>query len=102
MTTKRTTSNALAIIDREFGKDPEYYEMLAEERVMAQAARALYEARAAAGMTQLQLAVLVGTEQSVIERLEDGDYQGHSLAMMQRIADALDQRIELRFVPIAR
>ena len=32
-------------------------------------------------------------------RLEDGDYGGHSLTMLQRIAAALEQRLELRFVP---
>jgi ribosome-binding protein aMBF1 (putative translation factor) len=96
---RKTTSNALEIMDREFGKDPQYLEMLAEERVMAQAARAIYEARTSAGLTQQQLAQLVGTQPSVIARLEDGDYEGHSLAMMQRVAEALHQRIELRFVP---
>jgi hypothetical protein len=35
MTTQRTTSNALEIMDRAFGNDPIYGEMLAEERVMA-------------------------------------------------------------------
>jgi hypothetical protein len=38
----------------------------------------------------------------VICRLEDADYEGHSLAMLRRIADALDQRVEIRFGPIRR
>lgn len=41
----------------------------------------------------------MGTTQSVISRLEDADYEGHSLAMLQRIAEALHVRLELRFVP---
>ena len=52
-----------------------------------------------AGLTQAELAQLVGTTQSVISRLEDADYEGHSLSMLQRIADALHQRLEVRFVP---
>jgi transcriptional regulator with XRE-family HTH domain len=52
-------------------------------------------------LTWQQLAQLVGTEPSVIEGLEEGDYQGHSLVMLQRIAEALHHRIELRLVPIA-
>jgi len=36
--------------------------------------------------------------QSVISRLEDADYDGHSLAMLRRIASALEKRVEIRFV----
>ena len=35
---------------------------------------------------------------SVICRIEDADYHGHSLAMLRRVADALNKRVELRFV----
>src|ERR1035438_952707 len=35
-------------------------------------------------------------------RLEDADYEGHSVAMLRRIAAALNQRVEIRFVPIRR
>ena len=31
--------------------------------------------------------------------LEDADYEGHSLSMLQRIGEALHRRIEIRFVP---
>ena len=55
-----------------------------------------------AGLTQTQLAKLVDTTASVICRLEDADYEGHSLAMLRRIAGALKQRVETRFVPIRR
>ncbi|MGH9785330.1 MAG: helix-turn-helix transcriptional regulator, partial [Terriglobia bacterium] len=51
-----------------------------------------------AGLTQRQLAKLVGTTASVICRLENADYEGHSLAMLNRIAAALNQRVEIRFV----
>jgi len=58
--------------------------------------------RTKAGLTQAQLGKLVGTTPSVICRLEDAEYEGHSLAMLRRIADALDQRVEIRFIPIRR
>jgi transcriptional regulator with XRE-family HTH domain len=50
-----------------------------------------------AKLTQAQLAELIGTTQSVISRLEDADYEGHSLSMLQRIATALHTRLEIRF-----
>ena len=42
------------------------------------------------------------TTASVICRLEDADYEGHSLAMLNRIAAALNRRVEIRFVPAER
>ena len=50
------------------------------------------------GAAQRELAKLVGTSASVICRLEDADYEGHSLAMLNRIAAALHRRVEIRFV----
>ena len=49
-----------------------------------------------------RLAQLIGTTASVICRLEDANYEGHSLAMLNRIAAALNQRVEIRFVPAER
>ena len=66
------------------------------ERVNAEVAQMIYDRRVAAGLTQRQLAERVGTRQSVISRLEDADYGGHSLSMLQRVAEALGQRIHVR------
>jgi len=44
----------------------------------------------------------VGTTASVICRLEDAEYDGHSLAMLRRIAEALGKRVEVRFVSAGR
>ena len=63
-------------------------------------ARKLVELRTKADLTQRELAKLVGTSASVICRLEDADYEGHSLAMLNRIAAALHRRVEIRFVPL--
>jgi ribosome-binding protein aMBF1 (putative translation factor) len=95
----QTTSDAAEILDMEFGDDPAYQELRAQERVKSQAAQAISDARRDAGLTQSQLARLAGTTQSVISRLEDGDYDRHSLALLERIAAALHRRVEVRFVP---
>ncbi|MEG4026692.1 MULTISPECIES: helix-turn-helix transcriptional regulator [unclassified Microcoleus] len=47
-------------------------------------------------MTQQQLADRIETKQSLIARLEDAEYDGHSLAMLQKIARALNQRLEVQ------
>jgi hypothetical protein len=33
--------------------------------------------------------------------LEDADYDGHSLSMLQKIADTLNQKVEIKFSAIA-
>jgi ribosome-binding protein aMBF1 (putative translation factor) len=93
------TKDALTIIDRITGDDPKLREMIAEETINGQVARMIYEARTKAGLTQQQLAERVGTKQSVIARLEDADYEGHSLSMLQRIASALHHKLEMYLVP---
>lgn len=75
---------------------------LEEARANEEIARSIHELRTAAALTQTQLARLIGTTASVICRLEDADYEGHSLAMLRRIAGALNQRVEIRFIPIRK
>ena len=81
---------------------PERLASLEEERANLDIACKIYDLRTKAGLTQRELARLVGTTASVISRLEDADYEGHSLSMLRRIAAALDKRVEIRFVPAKR
>ena len=99
----KPTSDAVEILHRRFyeGK-PARLKNLEEARANEEIARKIQELRAAAALTQTQLAKLIGTTASVICRLEDADYEGHSLYMLKRIAEALDRRIEIRFVPVRR
>lgn len=80
------------------GDDPIRTESFEHELFNAEVARKLYDLRTRAGLSQRDLASRVGTTASVICRLEDADYGGHSLAMLKRIAVALGRRLELRFV----
>jgi len=93
------TTDAIAIIHRRhYANRPDREIALQEERANAEIARKIYDLRKAAGLSQRALADLVGTTASVICRLEDADYEGHSLAMLQRIASAVNKRVEIRFV----
>jgi ribosome-binding protein aMBF1 (putative translation factor) len=95
----RKERDATRILDKLTGKDAPLRKMIVEEALNVRVARMVYEARTRAGLTQAQLAELIGTKQPVIARLEDADYEGHSLSMLQRIAEALGQRLEVSFVP---
>jgi ribosome-binding protein aMBF1 (putative translation factor) len=93
------TKDALKILDQVIGDDPELGALIEKETINLQVARMIYDARTAAGLSQKALAELIQTKQPVIARLEDADYEGHSLTMLQRIAEALDQRLEVRLTP---
>lgn len=98
---RRPTTDALEIMDRRYfeGK-PEMLAALEEARANDEVARKIYALRTKAGLTQRELAKLVGTTASVICMLEDADYKGHSLSMLRRVAAALDRRLQLRIVPV--
>jgi DNA-binding XRE family transcriptional regulator len=96
---RKPTTDAIEIIHRRYYQGhPQRMAALAEAEANDTVARKIRELRKRAGLTQQQLAKLVGTTTSVICRLEDADYQGHSLAMLRRVANALNKRVELRFV----
>jgi DNA-binding XRE family transcriptional regulator len=99
---KKKTSDALGIIDRRHFDTPKARAELEEARASAAVARKLHDLRKRAGLTQKQLAELVGTTHTAISRLENDDYEGHSLAMLRRIAAALGKRVEVRFVPLKK
>jgi len=49
-------------------------------------------------LTQKELAELINTTQSCVARLESGKYNP-SLRFLQKIADACDKKIEIKFIP---
>ena len=98
---RKPSSPALKhLYERFIEGDPEQEAAYGEHLANAAIARKLYDLRDKAGFSQRELAKLVGTTASVICRLEDADYNGHSLYMLQRIAAALDKRVQIRFVPV--
>lgn len=97
---KGKTTNAVEILRRRAMKDPKLQEYYEEERINLQAALAIRRAREAAGLTQSQLAKKIGTTQSVISRLEDADYEGHTLKMLERLAEVLHQRVVIQLEPV--
>ena len=97
---RKPKSDALReLYDELIGDDPKKQADYEEALVNVKAARLLYDMRTKAGLSQRELAKRVGTTASVICRLEDADYSGHTLQMLNRIASALGRRIELHAVP---
>ncbi|OGD91303.1 hypothetical protein A3D07_01420 [Candidatus Curtissbacteria bacterium RIFCSPHIGHO2_02_FULL_42_15] len=77
-------------------KDPAFrreYEKLEPEFAIV---RAIVEARAKKNISQEELAKRMGTGQAVISRLENAN-ASPSLALIKRLANALNLKVELRF-----
>jgi DNA-binding XRE family transcriptional regulator len=96
---QKRTSDAVTLVEELTGKSQEMADLIEQEQDNLDIARKIYELRTKAKLSQADLARKVGTTQSVISRLEDADYDGHSLEMLRRIASALERRVEIRFLP---
>jgi transcriptional regulator with XRE-family HTH domain len=91
------TRNLADLIKAKTTADPVLAEAVEQEAVNAYIAQQVYDLRTAAKLTQKELADRLGTTQSVISRIEDADYEGHSLGLLKRIADALGKKLTITF-----
>ncbi|MBC8325440.1 MAG: helix-turn-helix transcriptional regulator [Verrucomicrobia subdivision 3 bacterium] len=57
----------------------------------------LAELRRQAGLSQKELAERLNTSQQQISRLESPAYEGHSLSMLRKVAEALDVELQVTF-----
>jgi transcriptional regulator with XRE-family HTH domain len=78
-------------------QDPAFAEAFHEMEPEFQAAREVIRLRLDQGLTQKELAERIGTQQASISRLEQAAYKPN-VAFLQRVAEALDARVEIRFV----
>src|SRR5687767_13215851 len=85
---KPTTRSASGILfDRIYRGKPDRIAALKrtrEELALGRQIRALREAK---HLSQAQLAKALGTHAPAISRIEDADYDGHSLRILRKIAD---------------
>ncbi len=81
--------------------DPESVALFKEFEVRAEIGQQIYDLRTEAGLTQAQLAQIVGIAESVLNDLEEADYEGDSLGMLVKIASVLNRKVEIRCVPAA-
>ncbi len=79
-------------------QDPEFARAYRELEPEFQIIRQVIALRNQQDMTQAELAKRVGTKQSSIARMESKG-QIANLHLLQRVADALDARLEVRLIP---
>lgn len=79
-------------------KDPEFRDAYLESQPEYEMVRKIIEARIQKGVNQAVLAKKMKTGQSAISRLESGN-ANPTLKFLKRLANALDSRLEIRFLP---
>ena len=83
---------------REKLQDPEFAKLYHESDPAYQAAREVLKLRALRQLTQKELADRINTKQHGISRLENAA-NPPSLSFLQRVADAMDAKLEIRLIP---
>ena len=80
-------------------RDPDFAERFKRAGEAWDVALQIAALREQAGLSQKELARRLKTSQQQISRLESPDYEGHSLANLRRVAEALHARVRVVFEP---
>lgn len=83
---------------REDLKDPEFKAHYQEERQALKLAMKIAKLREKKGLSQQQMAKLMGTSQQAVSRIESGEYEGFTLKTLEKIAEATGTRVKIEFV----
>ncbi len=89
-------------LHEEITANPVMNETYQAELARLELANQILDARQRAGLTQAQLAERIGTKQPAVARMERGDYQGHNVGTLAKIAIATGTHVEIRFTRPAR
>src|SRR5512140_769271 len=80
-------------------RDPDFAERFKRAGEAWDVALQVAAFREKAGLTQKELARKLKTSQQQISRLESPSYEGHSLSMLRRVAQALGASVHVTFEP---
>jgi len=83
---------------REEMKNPDFKKHYQEERQALKLAMKIVELRDQKGLSQQELAKLMGTSQQAISRIESGEYEGFTLKTLEKIAGSTGMRVKIEFV----
>ena len=94
--TKRATQ---ILFDRFYRGNPRRIAGLKRTRKELALGRQIRALRESKKMSQAQLAKALGTKAPAISRIEDADYDGHSLRILRKLADYFGQNLVVSFEP---
>jgi DNA-binding XRE family transcriptional regulator len=79
-------------------KDPEFKAHYKEERQALKLAMKIAKLREKKGLSQQQLAKLIGTSQKAIFRIESVEYEGFTLKTLEKLAEATGTQLKIEFI----
>ena len=101
MSTNQTTSDGLEILYNRYYKDnPTRQLELEKARLDDEIARELIKLKERYHLSNQDLAKLINREESVIEALENADYDGDSFLLLNLMATALKMKIKFELVSV--
>jgi len=83
---------------REDLRNPEFKAHYQEERQALKLAMKIAKLREKKGLSQQQMAKLMGTSQQAVSRIESGEYEGFTLKTLEKIAEATGTKVKIEFV----
>lgn len=96
---KRQKDDLDRLTEKLLKQDPSFREAMEKAGQAWDIAFQIHDLREKAGLTQKQLAELVGTKQSNIASVESADYTAYTLTTLEKITKALKARLEVKIVP---
>ena len=95
------TTDGLKIINNMIGDDSQLREMCEQATILARIAQLVYDLRTQEGLSQQELAEVIGITQSIVVQIEEADYEGDSLLMLNRIAQVFHKEVKIEFADCA-
>ena len=100
MMRRKKTTDAVEILHRRYvAGDPKLEALLKTERTNAEIAAQLYHLRTASSLSQRELTDRTGLPVSVIDSLENADYEGCALTAFRQIVAMLNKRGQISSNP---
>ncbi|HUO08584.1 MAG TPA: helix-turn-helix domain-containing protein [Phycisphaerae bacterium] len=94
---KKNASASRILFDRLYKGRPERIVELHKTRKELALGRKIRALREARGLSQSALAKALATKAPAISRIEDADYDGHSLRILRKIAEFFDHELVVTF-----
>ncbi|MDO8570058.1 MAG: helix-turn-helix domain-containing protein [Candidatus Daviesbacteria bacterium] len=95
---KRKKDDLDRLTEKLLKQDPSFKEAMNNADQAWDIALQLFDIRKKMGLTQTELAKLVGTKQSNIARIESADYTGYTLKTLEKVTKALKARLEIKII----
>jgi len=96
---RASPSGSRILFDRLYRGKPQRIAALKRTREELALGRQIRALRESEGLSQNALAKALGTQAPAISRIEDADYDGHSLRILRKIADYFGQNLIVSFQP---